>query len=99
MSKPLTKKVSPARLADFTPAWLQLRRQIVLRDGHAVRAADRSNQIEVQAINTGSWHPLTLPGDVTLFATVDDRDAVLRVLTGEAPLPETGQNLASQNPT
>jgi hypothetical protein len=96
MSQPLTTKIVPARLADFTPAWLQLRREIVLRDGHALRAATRSNQIEVQAINTGTWHPLTLPGDVTLFATVDDRDAVLRMLTGESPLPETGQNLASQ---
>ncbi|MBX3736698.1 MAG: hypothetical protein KF715_08420 [Candidatus Didemnitutus sp.] len=80
-------KVSPARLADFTPSWLQERRAIILRDGHAVRAAERRNQIEVQAINTGTWHPLTLPGNVTLFATVDDRDAVLRMLTGESPIP------------
>jgi hypothetical protein len=87
MSQHLTAKPTPARLADFTPAWLQLRRSIVVRDGHAIRPAERSAQIEVQAINTGTWHPLTLPGDVTLFATVDDRDAVLRMLTGEKPLP------------
>lgn len=87
MSLPIKPKVSPARLADFTPAWLHMRREIVLRDGHAIRVSHSTKGIEVQAINTGTWHPLTLPGGTTQFDSSDDLIAVFRMLTGETPLP------------
>lgn len=88
MSQPYHARSTPATAADFTPEWLQLRRAIVLRDGHALRlAAAPALRIEVQDINTATWHPLTLPGDVLDFADAATRDEIYGALVGARPIP------------
>lgn len=70
----------------FTPEWIALVREIVVREGRALRAAvgPIGPTIEVKSLVTNEWHPLLLEGSVRAFATPDDRDAVLRALQGEA---------------
>lgn len=79
--------IRPAITAEQVPAaWIAAVREVARRDGHAVRAHSTgsgqagagAHTIEVQSINTGEWQPLMLPGDGCTFATVADRDAVLR---------------------
>lgn len=62
----------------ITDAWVELRREIIQREGCAVRAGlDRT--IEVQLINssTGRFLTLTLPNGERCFASVEERDAIL----------------------
>lgn len=87
MSQPFHVRLTPAARADFTPEWLRLRREIVLRDGHALRlAAAPALRIEVQDINRGTWHPLTLPGDVLDFDAEATRDEIYNTLVGMTPI-------------
>lgn len=60
--------------------WIAARSEILRREGQAARAG-AANTIEIQSINTGEWHRLTLPNDATHFLTSDDRDIILRYLT------------------
>ena len=82
MSQPYGHTPTPATAADCSADWIAERRAIVLRDGHAIRAG-RGPWIEVQSINRPDhWCTLTLPGNALVFATVTDRDTVLRQLWG-----------------
>ena len=90
MSAPAAK---PAPIAlDQVPAeWIELRREIIQRDGYALRAGD-GNSIEVKSLTpreqmaerdplrTNAWCPLALPGGAVNFRTAEDRDAVLSQL-------------------
>lgn len=100
MSQPYVPKIDPVRAEDIQFAWLENVRGILLRDGQAIRAGNYTSRppagelvggqpiyvIEVQAINTGTWHPLNLPANTMLFASKADRDLVLAKLTGETPI-------------
>jgi hypothetical protein len=88
MSQPLHTSIPPARAADLPPWWLAQVRAVVVREGHALRAGFPDIVIEVQTINQPEiWYALNLKTDTTHFATDRDRDQILAILTGEAPLP------------
>lgn len=77
----------PIALAALPEGWIEDRRAIVVRDGHAVRAGERGGDLsgepftlEVKSLRTNEWLRLTLPGGGTTFASAADRDAVLRQL-------------------
>lgn len=78
--------IAPMRAEEIKPAWLRQVRDILVRDGQAARAG-RTLVIEIQAINTGTWHPLDLPANTVYFETAADRDQVLAMLVGAAPIP------------
>lgn len=73
------KLATPTALTDITPEWIDDRRAVAQRDGHALRAGIHGGlcTIEVQAINTGLWHPLTLPNGGITFITPAARNTVL----------------------
>lgn len=70
-------------LAEISAEWLAARREVIVRDGYALRAG-AAGSIEIKSLTTNEWLRLALPGDtgavVSTFATVADRDAVLRQL-------------------
>lgn len=89
MSQAYTPKVPAATAADLPPWWLRQVREVVVREGHAIRAGFPAITIEVQNINRPEvWQPLNLQTNTHLFVTEQDRDAILAILTGEAALPE-----------
>lgn len=72
---------APISLDQVPAGWIADRRVVALREGHAIRTgAGRS--IEVQSINTGRWHWLTLPTGAIEFTTTAERDTVLAQLQG-----------------
>lgn len=83
MSQPLfTPK--PATADDVPAKWIAQVREIIQRDGQALRAGFPACTIEAQNINhPEAWQPLNLPANTAVFATEADRDAVLRALWGE----------------
>ena len=88
MSQPLHINIPPATAADLPPWWLAQVREVVVRDGHALRAGFPDITIEVQNINRPEvWQPLNLQTNTPHFATDRDRDTILAILTGERPLP------------
>lgn len=72
-------------ITDLPEGWIDERRTIAQRDGHAIRAG-RGRTIEVQSIRTGDWHPLALPNNAKRFAFELERNAVLAALQeGQKP--------------
>lgn len=67
-----------ASLADITPEWIAERREIIHRDGYAVRAG--RGTIEVKSLHTNEWLVLQLPHNARCFADDADRAAVLTQL-------------------
>lgn len=81
MSQPFQPLVQPSRAADLTPEWIAQVREIIRRDGHAIRAGQHAHTIEVQHPNRPEvWQPLNLQTNTSLFATAEDRDAVINQL-------------------
>jgi hypothetical protein len=75
MNPPL--KGQPVTAADCDAEWIALRREIVTREGRAVRAG-AGNSIDVATLRPGdAWATLTLPNEATQFTTAAERDAVL----------------------
>ncbi len=66
-------------IADLPENWVEDRRTVAQRDGHALRAGPACT-IEVQSIATGDWHPLQLPNNAKRFALEIERNAVLHAL-------------------
>lgn len=77
-------KIEPVTLEQIPPEWIAERREIVVRDGFALRAAlgPVGFTIEVKSLVTNQWMRLALPGNATEFAVEAERDAVLRALEG-----------------
>lgn len=91
MSQPIQHRIDPARAEDFTPDWLKIRREMIVAGNYTVRSSARRCSIEMTNADCAGgtvWYFLTLPGDTTLFATVDDRAEILAILTGAKPLPQ-----------
>ena len=64
--------------------WVALRREIIVRDGYAVRAGAPAWTIEIKSLHTNEWCTLLLnEAGVREFASAADRDQVLRELVGE----------------
>lgn len=88
MSQSLKANIPPVRAADLAPWWLAAVREVVVRDGYALRGGFPHIVIEVQNINAPEvWQPLNLQPNTAHFATDWDRDLILAILTGERPLP------------
>lgn len=66
----------------FTREWIAERREIVEREGYALRAGPARLTIEVKSLITNEWCVLRLPGDLEDFAEALTRDAVLLELQG-----------------
>lgn len=75
------KQVGPITIAEITPEWVALRREIIVRDGYAARAGE-SFSIELKSLTTNEWFVLTLTGGARSFTTAADRDVVLSQLQG-----------------
>jgi hypothetical protein len=89
MSQALTPSIKPSLAEEIPAAWIAQVREVILRDGCAIRAGFPDLTIEVQLINRPeTWQPLNLSTNTCHFATEQDRDAVLKMLTGESPIPE-----------
>ena len=71
-----------ANLSDIPADWPATVREIVRRDGQAVRAG-AGNSIEVKSLNTNQWLCLQLPNGAKHFATPEARDAILGQILGE----------------
>ncbi len=82
---------APIALAALPPEWLAERREIIARDGVAVRAG-LGPWIEVQSINTGAWLKLALPGGAVEFMTFAERDAALAELHAPRPRPDVDRS-------
>ena len=82
-------RVPPITAADVSPAWIATRREVIVRDGHALRAG-AGCAIEIKSLTTNEWHWLTLPGGAIAFTTDADRDAAL------AKLQETTDHLKAK---
>lgn len=84
------KSVPPITIELITPEWIELRREIIAREGHAVRAGEVGvgqagpYTIELKSLRTNEWGRIMLPGGATAFTSAADRDAVLRQLQGES---------------
>lgn len=84
MSQPLTPKPAPITAAEFTHKWLTDQRATIVRDNYEIRAGT-SATLEVKGPR--GWYKLMLPNNGLEFASVDDRDMVLRWLTGQWEIP------------
>jgi hypothetical protein len=76
---------TPLAAADIPPAWLHQVREVVIRDGHKLRAGFPAC-IEVKG--PADWQPLQLPNNGVEFVGRRDRDTVLAWLNGDRDLPQ-----------
>ena len=73
----------------ITPEWIAERREVIVREGFALRAPPIAARIEIKtqrpepASPPNTWVALTLPGGALDFLSLADRDQVLRQLNGE----------------
>lgn len=72
----------PITRAELPEGWIAERREIVQREGYALRASAGAS-IEIKSLTTNEWLRLALPEKAPSFATAAERDAVLAQLTGE----------------
>jgi hypothetical protein len=73
---------APVTAGEIDDTWIAERREIILRDGYALRAG-AGNTIEANRYHDGNWRVITLPNEATTFVTETDRDAVLARLNGK----------------
>ncbi len=73
----------PIASIDLPEGWPELVREIVVREGRAVRGLGASPTIELKSLKTNEWYVLQLPGCGTTFVSFDDRNAVLRRINGQ----------------
>jgi hypothetical protein len=69
----------PVTFAELAPEWFAERREIVQRDGYALRGAPCAggHTIEVKSLTTNEWQPLGWHAGALCFATAAERDAAL----------------------
>lgn len=77
-------RAQPLAATDLPPKWLHQVREVVVRDGHKLRAGFPAC-IEVRGVK--DWQPLQLPNNGIEFLGKRDRDQVLAWLSGEQALP------------
>lgn len=80
----LNPRATPLAAADILPKWLHQVREVVVRDGHKLRAGFPAC-IEVKGPK--DWQPLQLPNNGIEFVGRRDRDQVLGWLNGSVELP------------
>jgi len=70
-------------LPEISPEWIAERRELIAREGRAVRGATTlagGFTIEVKSLRTNTWHPLGWHHGAICFATQGERDQVLKQL-------------------
>ncbi len=70
----------PVTAAEIPPEWPEVVREIVLREGNAVRPHPMKPTIEVKSLTSNRWCALGLPGGGTEFASFDDRNAIMALI-------------------
>lgn len=85
--------IAPVTLAQLPEDWIAERREVVVREGYALRAGAGAT-IEIKSLTLtvqlavddplkrNQWLRLALPDNAPAFATDADRDAVLTALQG-----------------
>ena len=92
MNEKLISKTGPIAAIDILPEWIEERRAITLRDGHAMRGSRHFPVIEVQSIRDPNlWTTLNLPTGTPLFVSFADRDQILFKIWGRDALQKTSQ--------
>jgi len=81
----LIPPIAPIALADLPDDWIEERREIVAREGNAVRAHAASLNIEVKSLRENRWLRLPLPSKAPSFAVAADRDFVLAEMLRSQP--------------
>lgn len=82
----------PLSATDLPPKWLHQVREVIVRDGHKLRAGFPAC-IEVRGPK--DWQPLNLPNNGIEFTGRRDRDTVLAWLNGDQKLPPIPEPVAS----
>ncbi|MDF3059398.1 MAG: hypothetical protein K0R17_3613 [Rariglobus sp.] len=59
------------------PEWTEYMRELIQREGRAVRAATGNNTIEAKSLTENDWFSLPLPNGEPHFATTAERDQAL----------------------
>lgn len=77
-------RAQPLAATDLSPAWLHQVREVIIRDGHKLRAGFPAC-IEVKG--PAGWQALNLPNNGVEFVGKRDRDAALAWLSGDVELP------------
>ena len=70
----------PVAAATIPAEWTDIAREIVRRDGYAVRGRGDEPTIEVKSLTSNRWCLLGLPGGGTAFASFEDRNLVLNLI-------------------
>lgn len=70
----------PTTSAQIPEEWIATVREILIREGRAIRA--NGPQIEIKSLHDNSWRPLMLFGSGTTFTSTEERDLVVRRLEG-----------------
>ncbi len=73
----------PVTFSEIPPEWPEVVREIIHREGNAVRANPLKPVIEIKSTTTNRWHPLALPGGGSEFASFTDRNLVMARIQGE----------------
>jgi hypothetical protein len=73
-----TLEIKPITLADLPEDWIEERREVIAREGNAVRLSTDSLNIEVKSLRIDRWLRLGLPGAAPEFASHKEREFVLR---------------------
>lgn len=74
--------VQPVTRAEISDEWIATRREIIVRDGYALRAGVAPT-IEIRSLVTNEWCVLVLnEAGARVFASAQDRDEVLLQLMG-----------------
>ena len=68
--------VAPITRAQLPEGWIAERREVVQRDGYALRAGEGAS-IEIKSLTTNEWLLLALPDKAPGFATEAERDGVI----------------------
>ena len=74
-----------ATITEIPPEWIAERRELIAAEGRAVQGATRAEgyTIEIKSLRTNAWHPLGWHCGALCFATAEERDGIMKQLTGE----------------
>lgn len=62
--------------------WPPMIREIVQREGRAIRGGAERNTIEIKSLTDNTWGELMLPGNGVEFTTAEERDIILAKING-----------------
>lgn len=72
----------PVTIAELPESWITEKREIIARDGYAVRRNGRT--LEARSLRTDTWHPIGAHHGAAQFPTEQEAELVLQQLQGGA---------------